>query len=109
MKVALIYDEPMTQAADKSLPEDFGAEYEDAAAIAGLCRALEANGHRPIPIPFNMDFFSLVHSSTPDVALNIAEEARRPDWPYRNTCSTPPSGRYRLTTVIWWVVKAMRC
>ena len=42
MKVALAYDEQLAAAYRASLPQDAGAEYEDAAAIQGLLNAIAA-------------------------------------------------------------------
>jgi len=78
MKVALVYDEPPVATVEGHLPEDFGAEYEEAIAIDGLFQALVANHRQSIRIPFNEDFFARIRSAGPDIVFNIAEGARGP-------------------------------
>jgi len=73
MNVALVCDEPIPQTLPGILPNDIGAEYEDAATIAGLRQALEANRHRVTQVPFDGNFFARIDSIRPDIVFNIAE------------------------------------
>ena len=76
--MALVYDEPIVHGVSGDLPEDFGAEYEETAAIDGLVQALGSNGHHVLRVPFNEDFFARMRSEDPDVVFNIAEGIRGP-------------------------------
>ena len=76
MKVALAYDEQLGAASRASMPEDAGAEYEDAAAIQGLLDAIDVCGHEPARLAFGEDFPARVRDLAPELVLNIAEGVR---------------------------------
>jgi D-alanine-D-alanine ligase len=78
MKVTLVYDEPLDAAGGTDLPEDAGAEYEDARTIAALLDAIRACGHEAVPLAFGEDFPLAIRRLAPDLVFNIAEGVRGP-------------------------------
>ena len=78
MKIALVYDEAPDTACPDGVPEDFGAEYEDAPTIEAMLEAIRANCHDAVPLALGEDFPARVRELAPDMAFNIAEGVRGP-------------------------------
>ena len=78
MKVALIYDEVPDPCLATRLPEDCGAEFEDAQTIQVLLRAIQACGHDAVEVPLGVDFPQRIRKIGPDLVFNIAEGLRGP-------------------------------
>ena len=78
MKIALVHDEAPDTAWPNSVPEDFGAEYEDAPTIEAMLEAIRANCHHAVPLAMGEDFPARVRELGPEMVLNIAEGVRGP-------------------------------
>lgn len=76
MRVVLIYDEPLPSSERDGLPEDLGAEYEEASAIEGLRASIAANGHEAEGLVFGEDLAARLRAAAPDLVVNIAEGVR---------------------------------
>lgn len=78
MKVLLVYDKVQEVAATEDMPEDLGAEYEDARTIESLLDAVRACGHEPVELVLEEEFPIQVRRFNPDLVFNIAEGVRGP-------------------------------
>ncbi|MFP4175804.1 MAG: D-alanine--D-alanine ligase family protein [Planctomycetota bacterium] len=78
MKVALAYDRWASYEPDASLPDDFGAEFDDEATITGLLRAIDAAGHEAARLPVDEELPQRLRRLHLDLVFNIAEGTRGP-------------------------------
>lgn len=79
MKVALVYDKVPDPGLAARLPEDCGAEFEDAQTIQALLRAIRACGYEAVEVVLGADFLQHIRNIDPDLVFNIAEGLRGPD------------------------------
>ena len=78
MRVALVYDEPLSEKPAEPLPEDHGAEYEDERTIEALLQSIRASGHEALGLAFGEGFPAEIQRLEPDLVFNIAEGVRGP-------------------------------
>jgi D-alanine-D-alanine ligase len=76
MKVVLVYDAPFSAPTPVGLPEDFGAEYEDAATIDALLASIRACGYEAEGLVLDDDFPQRIRAAAADLVFNIAEGRR---------------------------------
>lgn len=76
MKICLAYDDWSSLRDTDTMPEDFGAEFDDEATIQSLLNAISAAGFEAIGLPVDEDFPQRVRTADPDLVFNIAEGTR---------------------------------
>ncbi len=78
MKIVLVYDKVSPAGPADDLPEDFGAEYDDASTIRSLLSAIRACGHEAAELVLDADFPREIGRLHPELVFNIAEGVRGP-------------------------------
>ncbi len=76
MKIIVVYDNIDAVADKGKLPEDFGAEYDDACAVRGIMNALEDSGHEVESLCLDLNFVKNITALKPDCVFNISEGVR---------------------------------
>ena len=87
MKVALVYDEVPDPGLAARLPEDCGAEFEDAQTIQALLRAIRACGYEAVEVVLGADFLQHIRNIDPPRVGYLSL--------YHSVCG-PPHGRIRI-------------
>jgi len=86
LKVGLTYNLKNSCPRDLDSPDDADAEYESEQTVGGILTALEACGHKVVPLPYSPELPTRLLSEKPDIVFNIAE-----GWTGRNREALVPA------------------